>query len=73
MFFHNKPIYIVAYVFFHIPMISFEQFYLLLQVAFPIQKRPYFSQLCVYFPKYNEKNIYLFPNVKAQVAFQNQM
>ena len=51
-------------------VILFDQFYLLLQVAFPIQKLPDFSQFCVYFPKYNEKSIYLFPNVKAQVASQ---
>ena len=48
-------------------VILFDKSYLLLQVTFPIQKWPYFSQFCLYFPKYNEKSIYLFPNVKAQV------
>ena len=30
----------------------------------------FFSLFFIYFPKYNEKSIYLFPNVKAQVASQ---
>ena len=49
----------------------FGQFYLLLRVAFPIQKWPYFSQFCVFFPKYNEKSLHLFPNIKVLVASQN--
>ena len=56
----------------YLSVILVDLFYLLLQVTFPIQKWPYFSQFCVYFPKYNEKSIYLFPNVKAQVASQNR-
>ena len=55
-----------------VTVILFDKFYLLLQVKFPIQKWPYFSQFWVYFPRYNEKSIYLFPNVKAQVASQNR-
>ena len=40
-------------------VILFDQFNLLLQVAFPIQK-------LAYFPSF----VYLFPNIKAQVASQ---
>ena len=38
----------------------------------PSPKMALFFPICVCFPKYNEKSIYLFPTVKAQVASQNQ-
>ena len=41
-------------------------------VGIPSPKMALFFPICVYFPKYNEKSIYPFPNVKAQVASQNQ-
>ena len=66
------PIHILYYAEFVFRLLSgilFDQFYLLLlQVAFTIQNGLIFSQFCVYFPKYNEKSIYLFPDVKTHVA-----
>ena len=38
------------------------------QEVFPIQKWPYFSQFCIIFPKYSEKRLHIFQNVKVQVA-----
>ena len=59
----------VAVYFVWSPVILFGQIYLLLQEAFPIQKWPYFSQFCVFFPKYNEKSLHFFPKCNGTGSF----